>query len=524
MHQAVIDGRDGEAVTARGLVVSGDLDCTEMISRGPVRVGNARVDGSVQLAAAQISSHADPALDAANAVIGAGFDGSRMIVEGETRLRHARIAGRLLLTGAQLRNSVGVALGADGLAVEGGMWCSRLSAAGEVRLAGARLGASLMLTSAELCHPAGVALNLDRAALVDLDAAGLVVCGGSVSLVAAQVATRVNLAKTRLTGGTGARALAADGCVIGRRLILDQAHISGEVSVGAGQLGTRLLLRQARIENPGGTALCLSAAQVAIGVLCEGMIAVGTVDLGGAKIGRCLDFTGARVINPGGAAIDARALQAGELSLLTAEPIRGIADFSHARIAVLRDDPQNWPEHLRLGGTSYDALEPQLPAQRRLDWLALDTDNSSPQPYEQLAVWYARTGRPADARQVLYAAERLRRATTTLPGRIWSFLQDITVGYGYRPARAALWLFVLLVIGTITYTTVPPAPLNPSGAPHFNPVIYTLDLLLPVIDLGQKHAFNPAGAEQWLSYMLAAGGWVLATTIAASVARILTRR
>jgi hypothetical protein len=137
---------------------------------------------------------------------------------------------------------------------------------------------------------------------------------------------------------------------------------------------------------------------------------------------------------------------------------------------------------------------------------------------------YTTIGQPADARRVLYAAERLQRTTKTFAGRAWSFLQDITVGYGYRPARAVLWLFALLAIGSVTYTYVSPAPLNPSGAPHFNPVIYTLDLLLPVVDLGQKHAFNPLGAEQWLSYMLAASGWVLATTIAASVARILTRR
>ena len=74
-----------------------------------------------------------------------------------------------------------------------------------------------------------------------------------------------------------------------------------------------------------------------------------------------------------------------------------------------------------------------------------------------------------------------------------------------------------------------PVPSRPAstaaagGTPHFNPVIYTLDLLLPVVDLGQKYAFNPAGAEQWFSYVLIAAGWLLATTIAAGVARVLSR-
>jgi len=53
---------------------------------------------------------------------------------------------------------------------------------------------------------------------------------------------------------------------------------------------------------------------------------------------------------------------------------------------------------------------------------------------------------------------------------------------------------------------------------------YTLYLLLPVVDLGQKHEFNPAGAQQWFSYLLIAAGWILATTIAAGAARVLSRR
>lgn len=524
LRQAVIEGRGDETVTARGLVVSGDLDLTEMTSHGPVRLGNARIEGSVQLADARISSRQGLALDATNAVIGAGFEGSRMIVDGETRLRHVRIAGRLVLTAAQLRNSGGAALGAGGLAVDGGVWCARLSAVGEMRFVGARLGANLTLSGAELCNPTGAALNLDRADVQDLEAPELVVSGGSVSLIGAQITGRVNLARARLAAGKGAMALDADGSSVGRRLILDQAHITGEVSVSSGRLGARMLLRGAHIENPGHTALRLSPVDVGVDVLCDGMTVTGRVDLTGAHIGRHLNFAGAQISNPGGIALDARALRATEVSVDTAVPIRGTVNFGHARIGVLRDDPKNWPDELRLGGSSYEALEPQLPARQRLKWLALDKGSYSPQPYEQLATLYTVTGQSADARQVLYAAERLKRTSKTFPGRVWSFVQDITVGYGYRPVRAVLWLLGLLAIGSITYAAVPPAPLNPSGVPHFNSVVYTLDLLLPVVDLGQKHAFNPAGPEQWLSYILVASGWVLATTIAASVARILTRR
>jgi hypothetical protein len=108
--------------------------------------------------------------------------------------------------------------------------------------------------------------------------------------------------------------------------------------------------------------------------------------------------------------------------------------------------------------------------------------------------------------------------------RTWSLLQDVTIGYGYQPWRAVAWLAILLAAGSITFAVAPPPPLGASTAPHFNSVIYTLDLLLPVVDLGQKHAFNPGGAEQWFSYLLVAAGWVLVTTVAAGAARVLSRR
>ena len=161
------------------------------------------------------------------------------------------------------------------------------------------------------------------------------------------------------------------------------------------------MLEGARLDNPGGTGLRLSRIEVAADVFCQDMTVTGRFTLTGARIGRELDLTQARLINPGGAALDAQALQAMRVSLLPAEPIHGIVILSHAHVGVLHDDPQKWPDELQLGGLSYDALEPQLPAQRRLTWLVRDSAGHSSQPYEQLAALYARIGQPSEARRVL---------------------------------------------------------------------------------------------------------------------------
>ncbi|WP_336217142.1 hypothetical protein [Nonomuraea sp. LPB2021202275-12-8] len=63
-----------------------------------------------------------------------------------------------------------------------------------------------------------------------------------------------------------------------------------------------------------------------------------------------------------------------------------------------------------------------------------------------------------------------------------------------------------MAIDGVVYSVSP--PLKPGESPHFNAVIYALDLLLPIVDLGQQLAFSPGGATQWLSYGLIAIGWV----------------
>ncbi|CAM5325016.1 hypothetical protein SATRM34S_00952 [Streptomyces atroolivaceus] len=85
-------------------------------------------------------------------------------------------------------------------------------------------------------------------------------------------------------------------------------------------------------------------------------------------------------------------------------------------------------------------------------------------------------------------------------------------------------MFSLLLAGSVTYATHHPRALKADEAPSFNPLFYTLDLLLPIIDFGQEKAFSPQGWYQWLSYLLIVTGWLLATTIAAGITRSVSRQ
>jgi hypothetical protein len=511
------------AVSGEGLSVEGDADCAGLVATGAVSLRGIHVTGSLDLTGASITCPGTGALHLGNALIGGRLIGRGLHVDGETVL-HDTTVTRIELGGARLHNPAGNALSAGGLIVSGGMFCTAgFVSFGRIFLVGARLGANLALRGADLRNPGKMALVLDRATIGDCDGSSLT-CQGQISLVFTRIASGLSLAGAQLEAGGDQAALVADGAIIEGTMLLERIRTRGMMHMTTARIGQRLILTGAHLESPAGMALFLSGTEIAADMFCRDATVHGGIGLSGARVRGRLELERIRIACPGGQALDARGLQAGEFCFLPAEPVQGTVNLGHARIEIIRDDPALWPDRLALDGLTYQTLDPQLPGGTRLLWLARDPDGYAAQPYEQLASYYNAIGQPSQARRVILARERLHRRSGPPLARLWSLLQDVTVGYGYQPWRALLWLAILLAAGSILFAAVPPPPLPGAAVPHFSAIMYTLDLLLPVVDLGQKHAYNPAGAEQWFSYFLTAAGWVLATTVAAGAARVLSRQ
>lgn len=148
---------------------------------------------------------------------------------------------------------------------------------------------------------------------------------------------------------------------------------------------------------------------------------------------------------------------------------------------------------------TYSSLEPYSPASERLQWLANANDTDHAQPCEQLARYYRSLGYDSQARAVLHAKQRRRRASLHAVAKLWDYLQDVMVGYGYKPARALLWRTVMVVPASGYFSAYPPQASDPGNGPHFQPVAYALDLLVQVLGLGQRSSFVPGGASQWVA-------------------------
>jgi len=565
-------GADGEglSLSADGLS-AGEFAAAGLASAGRLSLLGGRISGDVLLRGARIGADERGRAVAASGLAAVHFAADEAVFDGRVSLRGAQIAGDFRMIGARVdgeRDSEGAALLCNGLAA-GQVLLSRMHVRGRIALRNAQITADLSAEDAVfVCDAEGRAFSGEGLSAVNArmarlraegkvslrgsrfsgvvefadahlaasgpdpallaswtTAGGLLLNGltvaGRVVLRGSQISGQIHLDGARLTGD-GEHAVVADGLHT-RTLRMHEARIEGEVNLRGARISDLFDARDAEFANRGGIALRLSLAEVVGDVFLERTSFIGTLRIAEAHVSRTVLLSETVHERPDGQALAAKGLQAGRLVLRPAR-LEGVVRLSHARIGILEDDPERWPEAIELDGLTYEALEPRLDPQRRLDWLARDPRGFQPQPYEQLAAHYTALGQQRHAQTVLLARERRQGRTASRAGRVWSGLQNITVGYGYQPMRAALWLAFLVAVGSVVFSVTEPQPIKADEHPHFNPVMYTVDLLLPIVDLGQEKAFNPAGLHQWFSYLLVAAGWILATTIAAGAARTIGRR
>ena len=414
---------------------------------------------------------------------------------GEVRLLAGQVGGFLDLSGAELRNRGGVALLAARLTVDGPVFCrDGFSSDGEVTFRRAHITGFFDLSGARLSDPSGRAFHAPVLTVdSDMFCGGSTIFSGQVTLTDARIAGSLDLSGARLDN-PGRAALSASRLSVGGPLFFrDDFTADGEVVLRRAHLMSFLDLSGARVSNPAGHALFAPGITVEGGMTVrDGTVLQGQVSLEGAQITGDLDLSGAHLGGPETGTLNCALLTAGQLTIPQA-PVHGIVDLSHARIGTLTADPDGTPAGIHVSELSYETLAPILPAGQRVKWITSAQPAYLPQPYEQLAASYRRLGHDADARTVLLAKQRHRHRSLALPLRVWGLLQDITIGYGYRPGRAGLWLTALVTTGTIVFGLHHPPLAQGSAHLEFNPFFYTLDLLLPVVSYGQQSHSRPPG-------------------------------
>ncbi|MCO5091051.1 hypothetical protein [Bosea sp. (in: a-proteobacteria)] len=417
----------------------------------------------------------------------------------------AAIISRLFLDGSRLPG-----LQAERLEARGGIYLRGAEVEGVINLDQARLGGNLQ------CDGAAIRNRSDHALLGrSLEVRNVLLRGatlrGGLNLSGAVLAADLDLTGASVSVAER-HALDASTISCHGSVLLKSARFEGEVALTGSDIAGDLDCSGAVVENPG--AIAVQASRVVVKgafFLRREARLDGTLDLTGASFGTIHDEA-------------ASWPKPGELLLnrcLYGAFIGGPVDAESRLDWLARQAPERWGEDF---------------------W---------PQPYEQLAAVFRETGHGEDAAAVLVVKEKLqrraRRARTHNP--VWRGLLlvgdgilAITVGYGRRPLFALVWLVFFWLTGVAVFayaegqgavmpnsavvlrapewtlcgigpdesrTLVASGPSRglavpgqtqlacfrqrweASSYPAFSPWMYSLDTLLPVLDMGQRTFWRP---------------------------------
>ena len=292
--------------------------------------------------------------------------------------------------------------------------------------------------------------------------------------------------------------------------------------------------------------------------LSNGFVAKGEVRLLGADIGQNLECHGARFENPGSYALSAENMQVGGALMWRqlAELPKGRVNFGHGKVEQLVDDKGSWPApgNLLLDGLVYGSIAGGAPktASERLEWLELQPQEPviRRQPYEQLVRVLRKMGYEKDAREIAIAKqEAIRKSDETGWLRsLWMGFLRITIRYGHKPWRALIFMAFFLVLGSIVFSVaheghimVPskvqvldPTPYikctkSSKSYPCLQPIIYSFDAFLPIIDLHQEKYWLPDVRKKygWLYraylWLHISFGWILTTVLVAGLTGLVKK-
>ena len=234
-------------------------------------------------------------------------------------------------------------------------------------------------------------------------------------------------------------------------------------------------------------------------------------------------------------------------------PPQGAVNLIRAQVGSLLDDPESWPQQgsLLLVGFRYARIEP-MDAKMRTQWLRRAP--YSAQPYEQLATVLRSHGRQEDAKFILMEKQRARVVHGKDPRyvKLWTKFLGFTIGYGFEPWRALLWLVLALwplgsfvfalagaygkmapsnvnVMKTASWTQNRQLPPEYPDYPRFIPIAYSLDTMVPIVNLHMESYWEPSlnngGALAWIAWLYLRLhillGWALTTLAALSFAGLV---
>jgi hypothetical protein len=419
----------------------------------------------------------------------------------------AQISGDVLMQGAQLLwpyHQLRPSLALDTVDIKGSVNLSNLACEGSVSILGARIANGLIASGAtfkSIVKMTGTAIGVDlnissiQATLQKLpsdEPAGTSSAG--INLNRVTVGGSIYLSGSNLRCEPGSLSL-QNAVVAGNVFLTEKLRASGTVDMSGAEIKQTLYVEESSLFD-----LNTSGAQ--IGKLLVLLTEIKTLQSSGAQIG---EFGWAGIPNPRQTTLD----------------------LSQTHIKTFKDEQNSWPGHLKIIGLVYDDIALEVPKDLRatatgkpteqgeanlddrIAWLHLQSDQDlvAPQPWMQLAQYVQSLGNPAGSKKILYEMKRIRGWREGF----WTGFKTSVPDYiDVNPWRITYFIGLLWLFGSVifwrarrmnekamaprekgAYDDFSKDGARPQNVPPFNPIVYTLENVLPVVKFGQDDAWGP---------------------------------
>jgi hypothetical protein len=543
--QTVFKKGERNAVAANRLKVEGSCSWREVVALGAIECSGADLQGELTLDACELWNPQGIALGLNGIRVGQrlslGVSVSRPTrLRGETQMAGAQLGAQLTMEGASLDNKGNSALTADRVSIAGGFVMVDCAVFGQLRLAGAHLAGQFNATDVTLENAdvvfAGDGLQVrEDFFLTSSSSSKTCQTTGEVRLVGARVDGQLNIhgATLAVPRETVKPALNLEGAQVGQGVFCrptgsTPTEVVGELRLTRARIDAHVTLESVRLQNDNRIALNGKGLVAETDVILGGVVN-GAITLDGSCVRG--DFSCLIELSGSPGKINLSDASFGSLGMeCRGEPE---IDLRRAEVGVLHPitSAQGHPR-THLEGCTYRALAPSdrnlTDVEKRLDWIAADPDGYSSQSYEQLRTIYRQTGFESGARKVGIFSQQQRQKNANPFERAGSRIVGATVGYGYRPSQALLWLIAVIAVGALLFGCLFSSGKPGSGADltslrpakeeaSLEPIAYTIDLLIPGVDLGQQSAWDAHGFALWVGVVITAVGWLLAAAVLAGV-------
>lgn len=498
-----------------GICVAGDFDMEDAESIGKISLKGSTINGSLKFSGASIDGRGGEALLAddsdvrGDVLLNDGFS-----AKGRVSLFCAKITGQL--NGCSGRfSSVEKAIAADGVQVGSGIFlCDGFKSKGQLSFIGATVEGQMSLRGARLKASGDQALVADR---ICINGSLFLDMGfkakGQICLRGARISAQLAFNGARITGRQS------------NSISADRIHVKGSVSMGRGFFSKGYVrFVSARID---GSFSMREAAQLR-GLVADQMQVNGSMTLCSlTKPLSRVSLAGARVT-----ALNDDAKSWGKYLKLNGF----VYDLLDVHNTMSVEERVEWLEK-QCSQVPEKGVKPQVKSKVFV-----------PQPWQQLKAVLENMGRAEDSREIGIEYERhrakcgqiglspttwgrLRRGLNSGIAKTLHFFYGKLIGYGYRPMQLVPWFLGVWLLTTVLYwyaanqgavfapsdplifqneaymtcqpssdETFKPAPGTgnwylcnalPQEYTGFSPIAFSLDLLLPLVDLHQEKDWAP---------------------------------